>query len=128
MRIKKKKKSKIKLRFGFIPVGDELLNNIPVPGKNFRAITYDEKEGSIRLGWQELIRWIPTNKEHRITFEIDLREGIPQNTIRIFHEYNESPILFINVPKQLKAYFAYDGNPITTYKYSIFNVENPFSE
>lgn len=30
--------------FGFIADGEELFNNIPVQGKNFRAITYDEKK------------------------------------------------------------------------------------
>ncbi|KAA6310971.1 MAG: hypothetical protein EZS28_056216, partial [Streblomastix strix] len=51
-------------RFGFIEVGAEVLNNIPITGKDFRAITYDEKEGIIRFGWQEVFRWIPTKDEY----------------------------------------------------------------
>ncbi|KAA6363462.1 MAG: hypothetical protein EZS28_041011 [Streblomastix strix] len=91
-------------RFGFIPVGDELLNNIPVPGKNFRAITYDEKGGTIRIGWQEVFRWIPETDENRkITFELNMRSDV-QNTIRLFFGAEESPIVFVNVPKQLKIY------------------------
>ncbi|KAA6371123.1 MAG: hypothetical protein EZS28_033350 [Streblomastix strix] len=92
-------------RFGFIPVGDAVLNNIPVPGKNFRAITYDEKEGVIRLGWEEVFRWIPSSKEKKqIIFELDMRETIPHTAMRIFSESEESPILFVNIPKQLKIY------------------------
>ncbi|KAA6322298.1 MAG: hypothetical protein EZS28_054450, partial [Streblomastix strix] len=51
-------------RFGLIAAGEEIKNNIPVPGKNFRAITYDEKEGIIRLGWMEVFRWIPTQDKY----------------------------------------------------------------
>ncbi|KAA6390070.1 MAG: hypothetical protein EZS28_014403 [Streblomastix strix] len=91
-------------RFGFIAAEDEIMNNIPVPGKNFRAITYDEKEGIIRLGWMEAFRWIPTQDKYRITFELDLRDDVEQNTIRIFHETNEGPIVFVNVTKILKLY------------------------
>ncbi|KAA6362362.1 MAG: hypothetical protein EZS28_042111, partial [Streblomastix strix] len=112
-------------RVGFIAEGNEILNNIPVPGKNFRAITYDEKEGIIRLGWHEVFRWIPTKDEHRITFEVDLRDDVAQNTIRIFHELNESPIIFINVPKRLKLYFAFDDQPDTKYQHSVFNLPKP---
>ncbi|KAA6402756.1 MAG: hypothetical protein EZS28_001714 [Streblomastix strix] len=91
-------------RFGFIAAEDEIMNNIPIPGKNFRAITYDEKEGIIRLGWMEVFRWIPTQDKYRITFELDLRDDVEQNTIRIFHETNEGPIVFVNVTKILKLY------------------------
>ncbi|KAA6390627.1 MAG: hypothetical protein EZS28_013845 [Streblomastix strix] len=94
----------LELRVGFIAEEDEILNNIPIPGKNFRAITYDEKEGIIRLGWHEVFRLSPTKEEHRITFEVDLRVDVAQNTIRIFHEFEESPIIFVNVPKRLKLY------------------------
>ncbi|KAA6360648.1 MAG: hypothetical protein EZS28_043825, partial [Streblomastix strix] len=57
----------------------EVLNNIPVPNKDFRAITYDEKGGIFRLGWLEIFKWDRTiNEKRKITFEIDLREDIPQ--------------------------------------------------
>ncbi|KAA6367005.1 MAG: hypothetical protein EZS28_037469 [Streblomastix strix] len=60
-------------RFGFISNGEQLFRNIPIPGKDFRAITYDEKCGVSRLGWLEVFRWIPTSDEkRRITFELDL--------------------------------------------------------
>ncbi|KAA6359394.1 MAG: hypothetical protein EZS28_045079 [Streblomastix strix] len=59
-------------RFGFIADGDEILNNISIPERDFRAITYDEKEGIIRFGWHEVFRWIPTKDEYRITFDVDL--------------------------------------------------------
>ncbi|KAA6375133.1 MAG: hypothetical protein EZS28_029340, partial [Streblomastix strix] len=91
-------------RFGFIAEGDEILNNIPIPEKNFRAITYDEKDGIIRLGWHEVFRWIPTLEGLKIIFEVDLREDIQSNTIRIFCEFEECPIIFVNVPKRLKLY------------------------
>ncbi|KAA6354008.1 MAG: hypothetical protein EZS28_050465, partial [Streblomastix strix] len=58
--------------FGLIADGDEILNNIPIPEKDFRAITYDEKEGIIIFGWHEVFRWIPTKDEYRITFDVDL--------------------------------------------------------
>ncbi|KAA6383940.1 MAG: hypothetical protein EZS28_020532, partial [Streblomastix strix] len=116
-------------RFGLIGNGEELLDNIPVPGKNFRAITYDEKEGAIRLGWLEVFRWITTTDEkRRITFELDLRDGIFQNTIRIFCGIDESPILFVNVPKQLKIYLAYDNLPNTKYDNKIFEIPKPTRE
>ncbi|KAA6374715.1 MAG: hypothetical protein EZS28_029759 [Streblomastix strix] len=113
-------------RFGFIPVGDAVLNNIPVPGKNFRAITYDEKEGVIRLGWEEVFRWIPSSKEKmQITFELDMRETIPHTAMQIFSESEESPILFVNIPKQLKIYVAHDNLPGTKYEYRIFEYQKP---
>ncbi|KAA6394485.1 MAG: hypothetical protein EZS28_009991 [Streblomastix strix] len=115
-------------RFGFIADGEELFNNIPVQGKNFRAITYDEKKGIIRLGWQEIFRWIPTKAEYRITFEVDLREDAPNHTLRIFYEYEESPILFVNVPKQLKIYLAHDNLPGTKYENIIFQIPKPTKE
>ncbi|KAA6370842.1 MAG: hypothetical protein EZS28_033632 [Streblomastix strix] len=69
-------------RFGFIEVGAEVLNNIPIPNKDFRAITYDEKGGIFRLGWLEIFKWDRTiNEKRKITFEIDLREDISQKTI-----------------------------------------------
>ncbi|KAA6402430.1 MAG: hypothetical protein EZS28_002048 [Streblomastix strix] len=37
------------VRFGFIADGDEILNNIPIPEKDFRAITYDEKEFNLEI-------------------------------------------------------------------------------
>ncbi|KAA6402755.1 MAG: hypothetical protein EZS28_001713 [Streblomastix strix] len=113
-------------RFGFIAAEDEIMNNIPVPGKNFRAITYDEKDGIIRLGWLEVFRWIPSSrKKRKITFELDLQESIPQTAIRIFYGKEESPILFVNVPKQLKIYLAYDNLPGTKYKNKIFEIPKP---
>ncbi|KAA6378697.1 MAG: hypothetical protein EZS28_025777 [Streblomastix strix] len=112
-------------RFGFIADGDEILNNIPVAGKNFRAITYDEKEGIIRLGWKEVFRWIPTKEGRKIMFEVDLREDIACNTIRIFCEFEESPIIFINVPKRLKLYFAFDSQPDTKFNHQIFKLPKP---
>ncbi|KAA6381736.1 MAG: hypothetical protein EZS28_022737 [Streblomastix strix] len=116
-------------RFGFIAAGDEVLNNIPVAGKNFRAITYDEKEGIIRLGWHEVYRWIPTKDEKRkITFEVDMRESIPQNTIRIFYGNEESPVIFINAPKKLKIYLAHDNLARTKYENKIFEIPKPTKE
>ncbi|KAA6384603.1 MAG: hypothetical protein EZS28_019873 [Streblomastix strix] len=115
-------------RFGFIAAGEQALGNIPVPGKNFRAITYDEKGGVIRLGWLEVFRWIPTKDEYRITFEVDLRDDVPSNTIRIFHEYNESPIVFVNVPKKLKIYLAHDNLARTKYENKIFEIPKPSKE
>ncbi|KAA6390071.1 MAG: hypothetical protein EZS28_014404 [Streblomastix strix] len=113
-------------RFGFIAAEDEIMNNIPVPGKNFRAITYDEKDGVIRLGWLEVFRWIPSSsKKRKITFELDLQDSIPQTAIRIFYGKEESPILFVNVPKQLKIYLAYDNLPGTKYKNKIFEIPKP---
>ncbi|KAA6380148.1 MAG: hypothetical protein EZS28_024326 [Streblomastix strix] len=58
--------------FGLIADGDEIYNNIPIPEKDFRAITYDEKESIIRFGWHEVFRRIPTKDEQRITFDVDL--------------------------------------------------------
>ncbi|KAA6353122.1 MAG: hypothetical protein EZS28_051351, partial [Streblomastix strix] len=116
-------------RFGFIAAGDEIMNNISVPGKDFRAITYDEKEGVIRLGWFEVFRWIPSSEQkRRITFELDLRESNSQNTIRIFCGIEESPALFVNVPKQLKIYLAHDNLPNTKYENKIFEIPQPTRE
>ncbi|KAA6403460.1 MAG: hypothetical protein EZS28_001014 [Streblomastix strix] len=112
-------------RVGIIADGDEVLNNIPVPGKNFRAITYDEKGGVIRLGWLEVFRWVPTQKKHRTTIELDLRDEVPYGTLRLFHETDESPILFINVPKRVKVYFAYDNQPTTKFDPQLFKMPKP---
>ncbi|KAA6387227.1 MAG: hypothetical protein EZS28_017246 [Streblomastix strix] len=115
-------------RFGFIAEGDEIYGNIPIAGKTFRAMTYDEKGGIIRLGWTQQFRWIPTKEEHRMTFELDLRDDIPCNTIRIFYETQEGPTIFRNVPKRVKIYQAYDSNPETKYETDIFQIPNPTDE
>ncbi|KAA6377947.1 MAG: hypothetical protein EZS28_026526 [Streblomastix strix] len=112
-------------RFGFIAEEDEILNNIPIPGKNFRAITYDEKEGIIRFGQHEVFRWIPTKDGLMIIFEVDLHEDIACNTIRIFCEFEECPIIFVNVPKRLKLYFAFDSQPDTNFNHQIFKLPKP---
>ncbi|KAA6385672.1 MAG: hypothetical protein EZS28_018804 [Streblomastix strix] len=94
-------------RFGFIAEDSEVLNNIPVANKDFRAVTYDDKDGTIRLGWHEIFKWNPTiktNQQQWFTFEVDLREDIPYNTIRLFIESEEAPIIFVNIPKKVKIY------------------------
>ncbi|KAA6357391.1 MAG: hypothetical protein EZS28_047082, partial [Streblomastix strix] len=84
--------------------------------------------GIFRLGWTQQFRWIPTKEEHRMTFELDLRDDIPCNTIRIFYETQEGPTIFRNVPKRVKIYQAYDSNPETKYETDIFQIPNPTDE
>ncbi|KAA6358043.1 MAG: hypothetical protein EZS28_046430, partial [Streblomastix strix] len=93
--------------------GAEVFNNIPISNKDFRAITYDEKEGILRLGWLEVFKWNYAPKDSQqpwITFEIDLRDEIEYNTARLFIGSEESPIIFMDVPKKLKIYVAFEPN------------------
>ncbi|KAA6393225.1 MAG: hypothetical protein EZS28_011250 [Streblomastix strix] len=74
-------------RFGAHPAGTEVFSNIPISNKDFRAITYDEKDGVVRIGWHELFRWNPVAKNNQprwISFELDLREEIEHSTVRLF--------------------------------------------
>ncbi|KAA6377259.1 MAG: hypothetical protein EZS28_027213 [Streblomastix strix] len=118
-------------RFGFISVDAEIFNNIPISSKDFRAVTFDEKDGSIRLGWHEVSRWILPKLDQIqqwFTYEIDLREEIEHNTIRLFIGAEEAPVIFIDVPKQVKIYIASDGQPNTKYNLQLFKIPNPSLE
>ncbi|KAA6379193.1 MAG: hypothetical protein EZS28_025281 [Streblomastix strix] len=75
-------------RFGIIAEGAEIFNNIPISNKDFRAITYDEEDQP----------WI--------TLEVDLREEIEHNTVRLFIGAEESPVIFMDVPKKMKIYLS----------------------
>ncbi|KAA6376450.1 MAG: hypothetical protein EZS28_028023 [Streblomastix strix] len=115
-------------RFGVHPAGTEVFSNIPISNKDFRAITYDEKDGVVRIGWHELFRWNPVAKNNQprwISFELDLREEIEHNTVRLFIGSEESPIIFIDVPKKLRIYTAYDFQPETTCSLKPFTIPKP---
>ncbi|KAA6372508.1 MAG: hypothetical protein EZS28_031965, partial [Streblomastix strix] len=115
-------------RFGMIADGAEVFNNIPISNKDFRAITYDEKEGILRLGWLEVFKWNYSPKDSHqpwITFEIDLREEIEHNTARLFIGNEESPIIFMDVPKKLKIYVAFEPNTDAKNELQLFKILQP---
>ncbi|KAA6391647.1 MAG: hypothetical protein EZS28_012829 [Streblomastix strix] len=122
------RKSLFEMGFGIIAEGAEIFNNIPISNKDFRAITYDEKEGTLRLGWLEVFKWNYSPKDTRqpwITLEVDLREEIEHNTVRLFIGAEESPVIFMDVPKKMKIYIGHDNQNQTSNKFQLFKIPKP---
>ncbi|KAA6387042.1 MAG: hypothetical protein EZS28_017428, partial [Streblomastix strix] len=117
--------SQISRRFGIVAEGSGIFNNVPIIDQDFRAITVDDKDGIIRLGWHEQLKWdlaLSDKSLHWVTLEIDLREEMQHNTVRLFIGNEESPIIFVNVPKKLKIYLSYGKLSGTTNKLQLFEI------
>ncbi|KAA6368448.1 MAG: hypothetical protein EZS28_036025, partial [Streblomastix strix] len=84
--------------------------------------------GILRLGWLEVFKWNYSPKDTQqpwITFEIDLREEIEHNTVRLFIGSEESPIIFMDVPKKLKIYVAFEPNTDAKNELQLFKILKP---